>query len=59
MKFDYLDFDDSYALAVKCIWALGDIATKESFEKLKLLSKSNNTVIKENACHQLKKHSIT
>lgn len=58
-KFKYLDYDDSYALAVKCIWALGDIATKESFDKLKILSTSKNPVIKENAYYQLKKHAVT
>ncbi|ENF7817954.1 hypothetical protein ABR157_003749 [Enterobacter soli] len=58
-SFDYLEYDDSYALAVKCIWALGDIATVESFDKLKILSESTNPIIKENACYQLKKHAIT
>jgi hypothetical protein len=53
-SFDYLEYDDSYALAVKCIWALGDIATVESFDKLKILSESTNPIIKENACYQLK-----
>ncbi|MCK7426951.1 hypothetical protein [Enterobacter chengduensis] len=58
-SFAYLEYDDSYALAVKCIWALGDIATADSFDKLKILSESTNPIIKENACYQLKKHAIT
>jgi len=58
-SFDYLEYDDSFALAVKCIWALGDIATAESFDKLKTLSESTNPIIKENASYQLKKHAIT
>ncbi|EFM09168.1 conserved hypothetical protein [Paenibacillus curdlanolyticus YK9] len=53
MKFNYLDFDESYALAVKCIWALGDINTIESREKLQLLAQSENDVIRSNATKQL------
>ncbi|CDG89183.1 HEAT repeat domain-containing protein [Xenorhabdus bovienii] len=56
-ELDYLDFDDSYALAVKCIWGLGDIGTPEALEKLKILSISDNEIIKENAINQLKRHS--
>ena len=51
--FPYLEFDEAYALAVKCIWALGEINTPESYEKLKLLTQSNNEIIKENAIYQL------
>lgn len=35
--FEYLDYDDSFALARKCIHALGDINTAYSREKLELL----------------------
>ena len=52
-QFKYLDYDEFYALAVKCIWALGAIKTDEAREKLKLLSKSKNIIIKENAIKQL------
>mgnify|MGYP001767806528 CR=1 FL=1 len=52
-QFKYLKFDEAFALAVKCIWALGDINTSESREKLKLLSKSGNEIIKNNAIQQL------
>jgi hypothetical protein len=52
-KFDYLDYDDSLPLAIKCIYALGAINTVYSKEKLKLLAKSNNPVIKKNAEKQL------
>jgi hypothetical protein len=55
-NYEYLDFDDSYALAVKCIWALGDINTEYAREKLKLLAKSNNSIIKENAVNQLNRN---
>lgn len=54
-KYEYLNFDDSYALAVKCIWALGDINTDLSRGMLDKLSKSENEIIKENALKQLKR----
>jgi len=52
-QFEYLDYDEAYALAVKCIWVLGDINTFESKEKLKLLSDFENPIIKENTIYQL------
>lgn len=57
-KFDYLDFDDNYALAVKCIWALGEIGTPEAMDKLTKLSKSDNKIIRDNAINQLKRHGL-
>ena len=54
-QFEYLEYDDFFALAVKCIWALGDINTKESIDKLKLLAQSNNEIIKKNALNQLER----
>lgn len=53
LQFDYLDFDESYALAVKCIWALGDINTIESRKKLEMLSLLDNEIIRDNAIKQL------
>lgn len=55
-NYEYLDYDDSYALAVKCIWALGDINTEYAREKLELLAQSDNSIIKENATNQLKRN---
>lgn len=52
-KYDYLAYDEFYALAVKCIWALGDINELESREKLIILSKCENEIIKNNAIYQL------
>ena len=52
-QFQYLEFDEAFALAVKCIWALGDINTIESREKLKLLALSENKIIRDNAIYQL------
>jgi hypothetical protein len=52
-KYAYLVFDDNYALAVKAIWALGDIGTEAAREKLKLLPQSEIEAISENAKYQL------
>jgi hypothetical protein len=49
----YLDYDDSQALAVKCIRALGDIGTDEARQKLELLAKHENTTIRERAAKVL------
>ncbi|CAI1873407.1 Uncharacterised protein [Serratia fonticola] len=57
-KFDYLDFDDSYALVVKCIWALGEIGTPVAMDKMTKLSKSDNKIIRDNAINQLKRHGL-
>lgn len=54
-EFEYLSYDDSYALALKCIWALGNINTEESKQKLELLSKSENEIIRQNARKQLER----
>jgi hypothetical protein len=48
-KYDYLDYDDTYALANKCIWALGAIANKEAESKLYLLAQSDIRFIKRDA----------
>lgn len=60
VQFKYLEFDENYALAVKCIWALGKILRKGSplaKEKLELLAQSTNDVIKENSIKQLQMSS--
>lgn len=54
-RYSYLDYDDSYALAVKCIWALGDINTEQSKAKLKLLSQSTISTVKKAAKQQLER----
>jgi hypothetical protein len=53
MKLDYLSYDDTYALARKCIHALGDINTEASRNKLKLLAISSVPIIREKAEKQL------
>lgn len=52
-EYEYLEYDEAHALAVKCIWALGDIGTELAKQKLQLLLNSNIPVIKENAQKQL------
>lgn len=54
-KYEYLEYNDCYSLIIKCCWALGDINTNESLEKLKQLSQSNNEIIKDAAIEQLKR----
>lgn len=54
-KYSYLEYDDSYALAVKCIWALGDIGNEEAKEYLMKLLNSENEIIVENAKKQLER----
>ncbi|WP_276482571.1 hypothetical protein [Paraflavitalea pollutisoli] len=43
----YLSYDDSYALARKCIHALGDINTDESWAKLRLIAELNIPLLNE------------
>ncbi|MEH2589346.1 hypothetical protein [Bradyrhizobium sp. AZCC 1721] len=50
-KHDYLAYNDSEALAGKCIWALHDIGTSEAVEKL--LSQSASALIRERALERL------
>lgn len=54
-KYSYLKYDDNYALAVKCVWALGDIGNEEAKEYLKKLLKSENDIIRNNAIKQLER----
>jgi hypothetical protein len=42
---DYLEYDESFALARKSIWALADIGTPEAMERLRDLARSQNTVV--------------
>lgn len=56
-KYSYLEYDDNFALAVKCIWALGEINTDEAMKKLEILQMSENDIIKKNAIKQLQRIS--
>lgn len=46
LKLDYLDFDENFALARKCTWALSAINTNESRRKLELLAQCDNEIIR-------------
>lgn len=48
-----LEFDDARALAVKAIWALGNIPGPEAEAKLEVLARSENTILRQNAVEQL------
>jgi len=48
-RFAYRHYDESESLAVKCIWALKKLNTPPAIEKLRLLTKSENAVIRQNA----------
>ena len=55
LQFDYLSFDEAYALGVKCCYALGDINTTEGDEKLRLLAELDNPVIAKAARYQFER----
>lgn len=48
------EYDDMRAIAKKCMWALFEINTTESKDKLILLSKIDDEIISENADFHLK-----
>jgi hypothetical protein len=52
-RFEYLDYDEAFALAVKCIWAIWAINTPESHKKLELLSRVDNEIIRKCAQERL------
>lgn len=54
-QFDYLDYDESYALGVKCVWALGAINELESRKRLEALALVDNEIIRGCAIEQLDK----
>jgi len=52
-KYDYLDYDEDFALARKCTWALADIGTSEAKLKLEELQKCDNQLISNFALKRL------
>ena len=50
-----LEYDDSRALAVKAIWALGKIPGTEAETKLETLARFENTILRQNAVEQLER----
>ncbi len=53
LKLDYLEYDDTFQLARKCIKALSRINNEQAIDKLKLLSNSENEVISKYAEKEL------
>jgi hypothetical protein len=43
--YDYLDYDECFGLARKCVWALADIGTAEAHQALTRISRCENLVI--------------
>ena len=52
---DYLDFDDSRALARKAIWELGKQPGEEARQALEQLVRSDDALIRREAKHQLER----
>ncbi|MHB1530016.1 MAG: HEAT repeat domain-containing protein [Acidiferrobacteraceae bacterium] len=48
-----LEYDDFRALAVKAIWALGNIPGPEAEAKLETLARSDHAILRKNAVKQL------
>jgi hypothetical protein len=49
----YLDYDESFALARKCTWALADIGTIDAQSRLKSLACAENAIIAQYAQKRL------
>ena len=52
-KLPYLDYDDTFGLARKCIYALAAIQTSDAINKIKLLTTNPNEVISKYAKKEL------
>jgi len=52
-RHDYLDYDEAFALGVKCIWALGRFNSEEAVARLGDLMSCGNNILVENAMNQL------
>ncbi|WP_137940507.1 hypothetical protein [Chitinivorax sp. B] len=57
-SFPYLDYDESYALGVKCIYALRAIGTSDARERLLSLASGENKTLAENAKRLLKTMAV-
>lgn len=54
---DYLDYDESRALAVKAIWALGQINDERAFATLDRLRLDSNSVVANAAAEQVERRT--
>jgi hypothetical protein len=52
-----LEYDDSRALAIKAIWALGKIPGTEAEAKLEALARSDNAILRRTAEEQLERRT--
>lgn len=57
-KFEYLAYDDSYALSRKCTWALADIGTQESKSALEEIARSDDKTIAGYASRRLERWEL-
>ncbi|WP_293308482.1 hypothetical protein [Pedobacter sp. UBA5917] len=58
LRFAYLDYDDTYQFARKCIKALSVIGDENAVEKLKLLTNSKIPIIGEYAERELRNKGV-
>lgn len=58
-EFEYMEFDEFFNIARKCSYALGYTNTPKAKEKLELLAKNKNELIREYATKQLNRHDFT
>jgi len=54
LQFEYLNYDDTFQFARKCIKALAAIGNENAIDKLRLLTKSNIHIISEYAKKELR-----
>ena len=59
MELDYMKEDEFFNIARKCTYALGYTNTPKAKEKLELLAKNENKLIREYAIKQLNRHDFT
>jgi hypothetical protein len=57
-KYKYLEYNDSQALARKCIYALGEIGSKKAIQILKDMCNSDDEYLRSTAKHQLEKRKF-
>ncbi|QDV17145.1 hypothetical protein Pan153_17800 [Gimesia panareensis] len=56
-RYDYLSYDDSTALAVKCVWALSGTDTEEARNKIEFIAEHDpRDFVKQLAISKLLKH---
>jgi len=59
MELDYMEYDEFFNIARKCTYALGYTNTPKAKEKLELLVKNENELIREYAIKQLNRYDFT